>query len=136
MSDRAEEIQIRLKYVDELLSRLENREGVSVLAILQDEISALRALSEKHRAERENKRVIRREERLAKTRYYLKDGSVYVVKGREYRYLYDSQSKTVTYEFENGQVERTFEHGLKEIRQSDGGIVIKNGAKDYDYIGP
>ena len=49
----------------------------------------------------------------------------------EYRYLYNFKSKTITYEFENGQIERTFVNGMKEIRKSDGSIVIKTNAKEY-----
>jgi hypothetical protein len=79
--------------------------------------------------------VVRKEDGRNKTRYYLRDGSIYVIrKGRgSYRYLYDSQTRTVTYEFKNGQVERTFDGGIKEIRRKTGEIVIKCGINDYEY---
>ena len=134
MLDLQEEIQIKMKYVEDLLSRLENRENVSVLSILKEEIKNLGTLCKDYNKTRDDKLVIKKEENMGKIRYYLKDGSVYVVKGKEYRYLYDSKTKVVTYEFENGQIERTFFNGIKEIRKNDGTIIIKNGSKDYDYL--
>lgn len=135
MNSQMEAIQCKIKYVDELLTKLENKEAPSVLVMLQKEIEQLRALNDQFQHMKDSKKVVRKEEKNSKMRYYLKDGSVYVVKGSEYRYLYDAQSKMVTYEFENGQIERTFESGLKEIRQQDGSIIVKNGTKDYDYVG-
>lgn len=135
MNSQMEAIQYKMKHVDELLTKLESREAPSIVALLQREIEELRALSAQFQQLRDGKKVVRKEERNSKMRYYLKDGSVYVVKSNEYRYLYDARTKVVTYEFENGQVERTFESGLKEIRQQDGSIVVKNGAKDYEYLG-
>ena len=114
--------------------KLENRENVSPIAILEEEIKLLKELNAKHSEDLQNKKVVKKEEGLTKTRYYLKDGSVYVVKGKDFRYLYDSKSKIITYEFESGQIERTFSGGLKEIRRKDGSIVIKNGQKEYDHL--
>lgn len=81
----------------------------------------------------DSKKVINTERKRDKTRYFLKDGSTYVV-GRNYKYLYDAKTRIITYEFANGQVERTFPTGVKEIRHSDGSIVVRCGEKDYDLI--
>ncbi|KAI4291445.1 hypothetical protein PAPHI01_0719 [Pancytospora philotis] len=134
MDNHMEAIQVKMKYIDELLTKLENKEALTVVAMLHKEIEDLRALNTECQSIKDGKKVVRRDEKCGKSRYYLKDGSVYVVKNHEYRYLYDSKSKVVTYEFANGQVERTFANGLKEIRQRDGSIVIKSSAKDYEYI--
>jgi len=134
MLDPREYVELKIKYLDELISKLENKENVSICSVLENEMRILNATVQEYQKEQENKKVINKEETSSKKRYYLKDGSVYVVKGREYRYLYDASTKVVTYEFENGQVERTFPNGLKEIRQKNGCIIIKNGQKEYDYI--
>jgi len=134
MESNTELVHARIKYIDELLARLENKQAPSLLAILRDEIEQLRASSAQCQAAKDSKKVVRMEEKLGRKRYYLKDGSVYVVKDREYRYLYDAQSKVVTYEFANGQIERTFETGLKEIRHKDGSIIVKSGSGDYLHI--
>lgn len=79
--------------------------------------------------------MVHEEHNKGKTRYYLHDGSTYVVsKNNKYKYLYDAKSRIITYEFDNGQIERTFPNGLKEIRYKDGSITIKNGSREYDYI--
>lgn len=134
MDRHADTIEIKIKYIDELLTKLESGEAPSIISILQKEVKDLKALNEQYQAARTNKKVVRRDENSGKTRYYLNDGSIYVVKNHEYRYLYDADSQTVTYEFANGQIERTFANGIKEIRQKDGSIVIKSSAKDYEYI--
>lgn len=134
MIEKAELVRAKLDYIDELLTKLESKEAPSIMAVLRHEMEALRALGAECVKARESKTVVRREEKPTMTRYYLKDGSVYAVRAKDYRYLYDAQTKTVVYEFANGQIERTFENGIKEIRKKDGRIIIKNGAKDYDYI--
>lgn len=101
--------------------------------VLKEEISKLKKLNEQYKVFLSSKNVIHRDKKRDKTRYYLKDGSTYVI-GKNYRYLYDVRTKIITYEFGNGQVERTFSNGLKEIRHSDGTITIKNGEKDYEFI--
>lgn len=127
-----EEIAARMKYLEELIVRLENKETIDVETLLGHELQTLKQLCEEKIARDESKKVIRKEEKGLKSRYYLSDGSVYVVKGRNYRYLYDSSSKIVTYEFENGQIERTFANGIKEIRRPDGSIIIKDGQAECD----
>lgn len=124
----------KMKYIEEILTRLENKESVSIIDILKGELDTLRQQVVEERNTDEGKMVVGKEENGIKTRYYLKDGSVYVVKGKDYRYLYDSKTKIVTYEFENGQIERTFENGLKEIRKKDGTIIVKTGPKDYEFV--
>lgn len=134
MQDMNKAVMLKMKYVEELLTKLENREAPSVTTLLKEEMSQLKQQIAEFKSQSEDKRVVGREENGSKVRYYLKDGSVYVVKGKEYRYLYDAKSKVVTYEFESGQIERTFQNGLKEIRKKDGTIVVKMGPKDFDYV--
>ncbi|ELA41442.1 uncharacterized protein VICG_01547 [Vittaforma corneae ATCC 50505] len=135
MQDINRAVMLKMKYVEELLTKLENREAPSVTTLLKEEIDRLKQQILELKAKNEEKMVVGKEENGSRVRYYLKDGSVYVVKGREYRYLYDAKSKVVTYEFENGQIERTFQNGLKEIRKKDGTVVVKTGPKDFDYMG-
>jgi len=81
------------------------------------------------------KRVKTKEETESKVKYVLSDGSVYVIhKTKRYKYLYDAGTGVMTYEFSNGQIERTFPAGIKEIRGTDGKIVIKNAEKEYDVV--
>jgi hypothetical protein len=134
MNDNSNNIRIKMNYIDSLLSKLENNEKVSAITILQDELESLKRQIAEADQDLQEKTVVGKEEKMSKTRYYLRDGSVYVIKGNEYKYLYDSKSKTVTYVFENGQIERTFENGLKEIRRKDGTIVIKTAPKEFDFI--
>lgn len=134
MIDLQETIQIKIKHIEELLFKLENKENITITAILQDELKNLKEMCLEYKKTTEDKKVIRKEESSGKTRYYLKDGSVYVTRGKEYRYLYDTKTKIVTYEFDNGQVERTFASGIKEIRKKDGSIIIKSNVNDYDHL--
>lgn len=105
----------------------------TLVKILKEEIEKLKSLNNEYQIFLESKKVVHTDGKRNKTRYYLKDGSTYVI-GKNYRYLYDSKSKIITYEFSNGQVERTFPNGLKEIRHRDGSLTIKNGEKDHEYI--
>lgn len=134
MTDKSKSILEKITYIDNLLGKLENKDIVTINSILQEEIDRLRTQIAEYKLSIENKEVIEKEECPSKIRYYLKDGSVYVVKNKEYKYLYDAATKVVTYEFENGQIERTFESGLKEIRRSDGSIIIKSSPKEFDYV--
>lgn len=134
MIDLEDEIHYKMKYIQELFAKIEKREQISAIAILEEEMGILKKLTDKYNKETNGKQVVKKEESATKTRYYLKDGSVYVVKDKHYRYLYDSQTKTITYQFEGGQVERTFPGGLKEIRRKDGTIVIKNGHMDFEHL--
>lgn len=127
-------VQDKIDYIDLLLNKIENNETVSVVDILKDELNKLKTQVEEIKKNSEDKLVIGKEDKAGKSRYFLKDGSVYVVKGREYKYLYDSKTKMVTYVFENGQIERTFENGIKEIRRADGSIIVKTGMKEFDYL--
>lgn len=134
MEETSRSLLVKINYIEELLSKLENHEAPSIVEIIKKELVCLRKMAEEHRKQSEEKKVIGREDKEGRTRYFLKDGSVYVIKGRKYRYLYDAKSKIVTYEFENGQIERTFESGIKEIRRKDGSIVVKTGEKDYEFF--
>ena len=134
MEDTNRLLHIKINYIEELLSKLENHETPSIIDIIKKELINLRKMTEECKIKSDEKKVVGREDKEGRTRYFLKDGSVYVVKERKYRYLYDAKSKVVTYEFENGQVERTFDNGVKEIRRKDGSIVIKTGEKNYDFL--
>lgn len=134
MDENKIDIKNRMIFIDDLLTKLEKNENYSVISILEDEIKALNNLNIDYKKKLENKKVYKKEETNKKIRYYLNDGSVYFIKPNEYRYLYDAQTQVVTYEFNNGQIERTFPNGLKEIRGKDGSVVIKHGMKDYDYF--
>lgn len=113
---------------------MDNNKNTSLVDVLKDEIVKLRSLNVEYKEMIERKKVVHTDHMRHKTRYYLKDGSTYVVDARKsFRYLYDSKSKTITYEFPNGQVEKTFEGGIKEIRHPDGSITIRHGDKDYDF---
>lgn len=113
---------------------MDKHKNLSVIDILKDEIIKLKKLNDEYKSLLDTKKVVHKDSMNSKTRYYLKDGSTYVVKHNKYRYLYDAQTKIITYEFYNGQIEKTFPCGIKEIRHPDGSITVKNGAKDYDII--
>lgn len=120
-----------------MIKEIDKYQQIDVLKILAEEIEDLKRYQEESNKENDNKRVIKSEESLYKTRFYLKDGSTYVCTKKptkNYKYLYDAKTKTVTYEFENGQVERTFECGLKEIRTPDGKIFIKTQNEEYEAV--
>ncbi|KAM0677118.1 hypothetical protein BDAP_002279 [Binucleata daphniae] len=110
---------------------MENK--ASVVDILKEEIKKLKKLNLEYENLLDSKKVMHTDKNKYKTRYFLRDGSTYVV-SKNCRYLYDAKSKIITYEFDNGQIERTFPCGLKEIRHTDGSITIRNGGKDYDCI--
>lgn len=129
-----ENIKEKIQCIDALMERIGNNKEVSVIDVLKEEIYKLRKLNEEYKGILEAKKVVHKDQLQNKTRYYLKDGSTYVVRNNQYRYLYDAKIKVITYEFCNGQIEKTFPLGLKEIRYPDGTITIKNGPKDHDYI--
>ncbi|EJW05389.1 hypothetical protein EDEG_00053 [Edhazardia aedis USNM 41457] len=126
-----EKLKDRINFIESIFSKMENKK--SLIDVLKEEIRKLKALNLEYKAILNNKKVVHFDKKKGKTRYYLSDGSTYVI-NKHYKYLYDSNTKIITYEFENGQIERTFPCGLKEIRYNDGNIVIKNGDKDYEYI--
>lgn len=107
--------------------------STNIIDLLKEEIEKLKNLNTEYKLFLESKKVVHTDKNKGKTRYYSKDGSTYVI-GKNYRYLYDVRSKIVTYEFSNGQVERTFPGGLKEIRHCDGSVSIRNGDRDYEFI--
>lgn len=129
-----ESIKEKIDSIDALMRRVDGNTNISVVDILKEEIVKLRRLNEEYRKILEDKKVVHKDQAQGKTRYYLRDGSTYVVKGNQYRYLYDAKTKVITYEFSNGQVEKTFPLGLKEIRHPDGSITIKSGSRDHEYI--
>ncbi|KAM0675201.1 hypothetical protein GVAV_000853 [Gurleya vavrai] len=122
----------KINFIESLLQKMDQKKA-SVIDILKEEINKLKKLNDEYESFLQSKKVIHTDRNRNKTRYYLQDGSTYVV-SKNCRYLYDSKTKIITYEFENGQVERTFPCGLKEIRHSDGSITIRNGTKDYESI--
>ncbi|KAM0672927.1 hypothetical protein CWI42_050120 [Ordospora colligata] len=129
-----ENIKEKIDSIDALMRRMNGDERVSVVDVLKEEIHKLRRLNEEYKRILDAKRVVHKDQLQNKIRYYLKDGSTYVVKSNQYRYLYDAKTKVVTYEFANGQIEKTFPSGLKEIRHPDGSITIRNGPNDHEYI--
>lgn len=125
----------KIKSIDHLVECMKKARNISALDILQEEIGKLRRLNQEYEGMLRRKAVKEKQETPRKIKYTLNDGSVYVVhKSKKYRYLYDAASSVVTYEFENGQIERTFPSGIKEIRTADGKIVIKESEKEYDVI--
>lgn len=129
-----ENIKEKIEAIGALMEQIERNKDISVVDILKEEILKLRKLNEEYKNILEAKRVMHKDQLQSKTRYYLKDGSTYVVKNNQYRYLYDAKTKIITYEFVNGQIEKTFPSGLKEIRYPDGSITIKNGSNDHEHI--
>lgn len=129
------QIKQKINLLDALIRKMENKQKISLIQILRNEVAKLKELNQEYKRMINEKKVVHEEQNKGRTRYYLNDGSTYVVSAdKKYRYLYDAKSRIITYEFENGQVERTFPNGLKEIRYSDGSIAVRNGNKEYDYI--
>ncbi|KCZ79378.1 hypothetical protein H312_03232 [Anncaliia algerae PRA339] len=127
------QIQECSKFIEQLLSKIEKND-TNIKEILRDEIERLKILHIEYKQNLESKKVIHEEKQPLKTRYFLKDGSTYVVDSKgNYKYLYDNKNRSITYHFTNGQIEKTFENGIKEIRYPDGSICIKFGDKDYDF---
>ncbi|KAI5187235.1 hypothetical protein NEHOM01_2031 [Nematocida homosporus] len=125
----------RIKALDGLIDRMKENKEIGLVEILREEIERLRRLNEEYEEVIQRKRVKSKEESEGKVKYWLNDGSVYVVnKDRKYKYLYDKSSGVVTYEFGSGQIERTFPGGIKEIRTADGKIIVKNSEKEYDIV--
>ncbi|RVD91902.1 hypothetical protein TUBRATIS_16220 [Tubulinosema ratisbonensis] len=129
-----QQIKIResSKFIEQLLSRIDRNES-GLKDLLKEEIENLKVLHIEYKKCLEEKKVIYEDRQPCKTRYFLKDGSTYVVdlKGN-YKYLYDNKNRSITYHFNNGQIEKTFSNGIKEIRYPDGSVCIKFGEKDYD----
>ncbi|KAL6122783.1 hypothetical protein NUSPORA_00040 [Nucleospora cyclopteri] len=130
-------IKAKIELLDELITKMENKENLDITDVLKREIMELKAMNEGYVTGKNAKLVINSERGKNKTRFFLKDGSTYVVTNKginDYKYLFDATTKTITYEFGNGQIERTFKNGLKEIRMPDGRIYIKHGTLEYDHI--
>lgn len=125
----------RIRLIDGLIERMRREKEVSIVEILKEEIDKLKRLNEDYESALQRKSVCRKEEAEGKTKYLLSDGSIYVAnRAKGYKYLYDSLTSVVTYEFTNGQIERTFPGGIKEIRSPNGKIVIKTPDKEYDIV--
>ncbi|KAG0441578.1 Centromere protein J [Dictyocoela muelleri] len=127
------QIKNKIKTIDALIKQMEHKKG-SLIEILRNEIKNLRDLNNEYKKMLEDKKIIHEEKHKNKVRYHLNDGSTYVVSKKGYRYLYDSTTKVIIYEFSNGQIEKSYPMGIKEIRYPDGSICIKCGEKDYDFI--
>lgn len=137
MFDFKDIIKAKIELLDKILRQMEEGRDLSIFDILQEEMSSLKSITDSYVEDRESKSVVKKEEGVHKTRFYLKDGSTYVISrkpDKNYKYLFDIRTKRVTYEFENGQVEHTFDNGIKEIRMGDGRIYIKTGANQYECI--
>lgn len=115
------------------MEQVESTKKPSIIELLKKEIEKLRELNNEYKNILDSKKVVHKEIEKKKIRYYLQDGSTYVIRDK-YRYLYDAKSKVITYEFDNGQIERSYPSGIKEIRYGDGSIIIKNDNKDYDKL--
>lgn len=126
----------KMQFIDSVIARMKREEPLSVVGLLKEEIRKLQRLNREYENSLRRKSVLQREETEGKTRYRLGDGSLYVVNRRRgYKCLYDKATGVVTYEFGNGQVERTFPGGIKEIRCPDGRVAVKTGEGDYDILG-
>ncbi|EOB15488.1 hypothetical protein NBO_3g0039 [Nosema bombycis CQ1] len=127
-------LKFKLDYINTLMDKIESKKKTSLVDILREEIEKLKKLNSEYKDALDSKKVIHKEVHPNKVRYYLKDGSTYVIRNNKYKYLYDNKTKIMTYEFSNGQIERTMPYGIKEIRYPDGSIVIKSDEKEYEVI--
>jgi len=122
--------------IDRIIMKIKQNKETSLLDLLKEEIDKLKKLNEEYESVLSRKSIKSKEETNSKIKYRLNDGSIYVVdKLKQFKYLYDSGTGIVTYEFSNGQIERTFPAGIKEIRDANGKIIIKTSEKEYDVIG-
>ncbi|KAH9387028.1 uncharacterized protein NEMAJ01_1924 [Nematocida major] len=125
----------KLSAIDRIIERMKEKKEVTLTEVLKEEIERLKKLNKEYEEVLNRKKVKSKEESGGKVKYTLSDGSVYVVhREKKYKYLYDANTSIVTYEFGNGQIERTFPFGIKEIRTPAGKIVIKSSEKEYDVI--
>lgn len=130
-----EVLKEKMERIDSLVMRIKENKETTLMDILKEEIAKLKKLNEEYESVLQRKSVRNKEESETKLKYTLNDGSVYVVhKAKKYKYLYDAASSVITYEFSNGQIERTFPAGIKEIRGPNGEIVIKLSDKEYEVI--
>ncbi|EPR77940.1 T-complex protein 10 [Spraguea lophii 42_110] len=128
-------INEKIDLINSLFMQMENKPGVSLIDILKEEITKLKKLNKEYKELIDGKSIVHTEKRTSKTRYHLADGSTYVVdRNNKYRYLYDVKTKIITYEFPNGQVEKSYPVGIKEIRYPDGTIGVRTGNKEYEYL--
>ncbi|WUR04199.1 uncharacterized protein VNE69_07265 [Vairimorpha necatrix] len=126
-------IKEKINSINRLMEKIESNKKPSIIELLKKEIEKLKELNNEYKDILDSKKVIHKEITNKKVRYYLQDGSTYVIRDK-YRYLYDSKTKVITYEFDNGQIERSYPSGIKEIRFVDGSIIIKKDNKEYDVI--
>ncbi|KAI5190982.1 hypothetical protein NEMIN01_1315 [Nematocida minor] len=125
----------KLSAIDRIIEKMKEKKEVTLTEVLKEEIDRLKRLNKEYEEVLNRKKVKSREESSGKIKYTLSDGSVYVVhKEKKYKYLYDANTSIITYEFGNGQIERTFPFGIKEIRTPNGKIVIKTSEKEYDLL--
>ncbi|KAF9764804.1 hypothetical protein NGRA_0267 [Nosema granulosis] len=129
-------LKSKIDYINKIMNKIETNKRTSLVDILREEIDNLKKLNAEYKSVLDGKKVVHKEVENNKVRYFLKDGSTYVIKKNKYKYLYDNNTKVVTYEFENGQIERTLPCGIKEIRYPDGSITIRSDDKDYEVIKP
>lgn len=119
-------IEEKIKTIESLIN-LTKTPSLQLLSLIKNEIETLKNLQKN--MPKSKKKVAHTERKLTKTRYHLEDGSTFVTSNDgSYKYFFDATSKSITYEFGNGQIERTFPNGVKEIRYSDGSVYVKIGA--------
>ncbi|KAI5192173.1 hypothetical protein NECID01_1828 [Nematocida sp. AWRm77] len=130
-----EVLKEKMERIDSLVMRIKENKEATLVDILKEEIEKLKKLNQEYESVLQKKSVRSKEESPGKTKYTLSDGSIYVVhKAKQYKYLYDAATSVITYEFSNGQVERTFPAGIKEIRGPSGEIIIKLSDKEYEVV--
>lgn len=130
-----DQIKQKIFLINALIQKMENKNKISLITILKNEISKLKELNNEYKAIINEKKIVHEEKTKGKIRYHLSDGSTYVISNdKKFRYLFDIKTRIITYEFENGQIERTFPNGIKEIRYPDGSVGVRHGNKEYDYL--
>ncbi|KAI5179656.1 hypothetical protein NEOKW01_0119 [Nematocida sp. AWRm80] len=124
----------KLNSIDNLIALINNKD-TNLLELLRKEINTLKRMNKEYQERLQNKKIKSKEQLQNKIKYTLNDGSIYINNtAKKYKYLYDSKTNIITYEFSNGQIERTFPIGIKEIRTPDGKIVIKTEENEYEIL--
>lgn len=128
-----ETIQQKINLIEKLKKKIDESQNYQLFDILKKEIDELKFLMKAFKASLQSKRVIYLQKSENKKKYFLEDGSTFVI-GSNCKYLYDTSDNSMTYEFSNGQIEKTFKSGIKEIRYPNGAIAIKYEDKTYEIV--
>lgn len=126
-------IKQKIRIIEEIQKISDETLNYKIFIALKNEINSLKELIEKYKMEIQSKKVVYIQTLDNKQKYYLEDGSSYVV-GSKFKYLYNSKDGSVMYQFSNGQIEKTLANGFKEIRYPDGSILIKFNDKTQEII--